>query len=103
MDLRDLRTPALVVDADLLAHNIAEMSRVLPGPRLRPHVKAHKSTAIARLQARAGHPGFTCATVREAAGLIDAGLGEDILLAKKSSIPVPSQASRRPHANVVPA
>ena len=35
----------------------------LPGARLRPHVKAHKCTALARRQAALGHRGFTCATV----------------------------------------
>ena len=46
-----------------------------PGPRLRPHVKAHKTTALARRQAAAGHTGFTCATVREVEGMAAAGLG----------------------------
>ena len=59
------------------------MAALLPGPRLRPHVKAHKTTALARQQAAVGHTGFTCATVREVEGMAEAGLGEDLLLANE--------------------
>ncbi len=79
----ELGTPALVVDVDALEHNLATLTRALPGPRLRPHVKAHKCTALARRQADLGHPGFTCATVREMVGMARAGLGEDLLLANE--------------------
>ena len=78
-----LATPALVIDAAHLDFNIAEMARSLPGGRLRPHVKAHKCTQIARLQALAGHKAFTCATIRECEGMAAAGLGEDLLLANE--------------------
>jgi D-serine deaminase-like pyridoxal phosphate-dependent protein len=81
--LADLATPALVVDADALEHNLATLARALPGPRLRPHVKAHKCTALARRQAALGSRGFTCATVREMEGLAAAGLGDDLLLANE--------------------
>ena len=56
----------------------------LSGPRLRPHVKAHKCTALARRQAAAGHTGFTCATIRECEGMAAAGLGQDLLLANEN-------------------
>jgi len=78
-----LGTPALLIDADRLEYNIAEMAKALPGDRLRPHVKAHKCTELANLQARAGHPGFTCATIRECEGMAAAGLGSDLLLANE--------------------
>ncbi len=81
--LDDLQTPALVVDADGLAHNLATMAAALPGPRMRPHVKAHKCTALARRQAAHGHRTFTCATIREMEGMAAAGLGEDLLLANE--------------------
>jgi D-threonine aldolase len=76
----DLPTPALIVDAPALADNIAAMATDLPGDRLRPHVKAHKCTSLAGLQARAGHRNFTCATIRECEGMVAAGLGHDLLL-----------------------
>ena len=81
--IHDLATPALLVEVDALDHNLDVFSKALPGPRLRPHVKAHKCTALARRQTERGHRSFTCATVREMVGLADAGLGEDLLLANE--------------------
>jgi D-serine deaminase-like pyridoxal phosphate-dependent protein len=81
--LGDLVTPALLVDAALLEANLAAMAAALPGPRLRPHVKAHKCTALARRQAAHGHRAFTCATAREMQGMAEAGLGDDLLLANE--------------------
>ena len=81
--IHDLQTPALVVDGDAVEHNLATMASALPGARLRPHVKAHKCTALARRQAAAGHHRFTCATMREIEGMAAAGLGEDLLLANE--------------------
>jgi D-serine deaminase-like pyridoxal phosphate-dependent protein len=81
--VHDLTTPALLVDVDAFEANLADMAAALPGPRLRPHVKAHKTTALAARQAALGHRGFTCATVREVEGMVAAGLGEDLLLANE--------------------
>lgn len=81
--IEELPTPALVVDSAALEHNLAAMTAVLPGPRCRPHVKAHKTTALARRQHDVGHHGFTCATPREVVGMAEAGLGEDLLLANE--------------------
>ena len=87
MTLDDLTTPALLVDAAALEHNLAMMSAARPGRGLRPHVKAHKCTALATLQAKAGHHAFTCATIREVEGMAAAGLGEDLLLPTRSWTP----------------
>ena len=83
MLVADVETPALLVDAAALAANIDAMAAALPGARLRPHVKAHKCTRLARRQAAAGHRAFTCATIRECEGMAAAGLGEDLLLANE--------------------
>ena len=83
MRITDLQTPALLVDAALLDQNLATMSAALPGDRLRPHVKAHKCTALARRQYDAGHHAFTCATIREVEGMAAAGLGADLMLANE--------------------
>ena len=83
MHISQLQTPALLVERSLLEANLARMSQALPGARLRPHVKAHKTTALARRQAEVGHTGFTCATIREVEGMAAAGLGEDLLLANE--------------------
>jgi D-serine deaminase-like pyridoxal phosphate-dependent protein len=82
-----LPTPALVVDADALERNLATMAVALPGATCRPHVKAHKTTALARHQHELGHRGFTCATSREIIGMAAAGLGEDLLLANETVDP----------------
>jgi len=83
VDLHSLPTPALVIDAELLDRNLATMAGARPGPQLRPHVKAHKCTALATAQAALGHAGFTCATTREMIGMAAAGLGDDLLLANE--------------------
>jgi D-serine deaminase-like pyridoxal phosphate-dependent protein len=82
--LADLVTPALVVDVPALDRNIATMARFFAeGPcRLRPHVKAHKTPAIAKRQLAAGScVGLTCATVAEAEAV--ASLTDDILIANE--------------------
>ncbi len=84
MHVSDLSTPALVIDAAQFDHNLATMAAYLPGIRLRPHVKAHKSTAIAAAQVGVGHHTFTCATPREVVGMAQAGVGIDLLLANQT-------------------
>jgi D-threonine aldolase len=83
MKIHDLQTPALVVEATDLEHNLTTMTAALPGPKLRPHVKAHKTTKLAARQAAAGHRTFTCATIREVEGMAAAGFGDDLLLANE--------------------
>jgi len=83
LHLSDLTTPALLVDEGALERNLATMSERRPGAALRPHVKAHKTTELARRQYAHGHHSFTAATVREVVGMAEAGLGEDLLLANE--------------------
>ncbi len=78
------KTPCLVIDANAFAHNVAAMAEALPGLKLRPHVKAFKCTELARRLAANGHTAFTCATLHEVEGMIDAGLGDDLLLANET-------------------
>lgn len=79
----DLVTPALVVDRARFDRNVAAMATVHPGSRLRPHVKAFKSTALAARLAEAGHRSFCAATVAEIEGMVAAGLADDLLLANE--------------------
>ena len=81
--LDQLGTPSLIVERSLFDANVAAMAAAWPGSSLRPHVKAFKSTAIARILAAGGHEGFCGATVRELEGLAAAGLGHDLLLANE--------------------
>lgn len=83
MRIDELTTPALLVDLATFDANVATMAKRWPGERLRPHVKAFKSTALARRLADAGHRTFCCATVREVEGMAAAGLGDDLLLANE--------------------
>jgi D-serine deaminase-like pyridoxal phosphate-dependent protein len=99
----ELPTPALVIDADALEHNLATMAAALPGAALRPHVKAHKCTALAAAQAAHGHLGFTCATPREVVGMAAAGLGHDLLLANETLDPARLRAMAAAPARVTVA
>ena len=67
--LERVRTPCLVVDGDALRANcrIAASQAQIAGVAIRPHVKAHKCSAILREQLEAGGTtGVTCATAYEA-------------------------------------
>jgi len=83
LKIEDLPTPALVADAARVESNLALMGSAHPGAALRPHVKAHKSTALAGRQAAHGHATFCAATIREIEGMAAAGFGEDLLLANE--------------------
>jgi len=65
---RDLATPVLLVDSDVLDRNIATMAQHARsvGVNLRPHAKTHKCLEIARRQVLAGATGLTVATIAEA-------------------------------------
>ncbi|MFN4271757.1 MAG: alanine racemase [Aliihoeflea sp.] len=72
----DLLAPQVVIDAAVLDANIARMSEITAGKvALYPHVKTHKSVAIARMQREAGASGFTAARPNEVAMLLANGLG----------------------------
>ncbi len=79
----EVATPFLVVDTAVMAENISLMQSECDrrGVKLRPHVKTHKSTQIARLQLAAGANGLACATLSEAVGLASAGVSTDVFVA----------------------
>jgi D-serine deaminase-like pyridoxal phosphate-dependent protein len=78
----DVATPALLVDLDVLELNVAATAALAVdrGVSLRPHVKTHKSPALAQLQLDAGAVGLTVATVSEAEVFAAAGF-EDLFIA----------------------
>ena len=82
MLVSDLPTPALLVDRARLHANLDAMQARADaqGVALRPHVKTHKSPAIARLQVERGARGLTVATVDEAEAFAEAGF-DDLRLA----------------------
>jgi D-serine deaminase-like pyridoxal phosphate-dependent protein len=79
---RRLDTPAMLVDLDIAEANIASMAAFArrSGLRLRPHLKTHKSLAMARRQLAAGAVGLCAATVGEAAAFTAGGV-TDLTLA----------------------
>ncbi|MGH2760050.1 MAG: alanine racemase [Actinomycetota bacterium] len=84
MRLSELPTPALCVDLDVLEANLAAMHGFFRDRpcNVRPHFKAHKTPAIARLQIEAGGVGITCATIGEAEVLATHGF-DDLLIANE--------------------
>jgi D-serine deaminase-like pyridoxal phosphate-dependent protein len=80
--LPTLPTPSLLVDADVLELNLADMARLAAerGLRLRPHAKTHKSSDLARLQLQSGAVGLTVATVAEAEAFAEEGF-DDLFIA----------------------
>jgi D-serine deaminase-like pyridoxal phosphate-dependent protein len=77
-----LDTPALLVDLDVLESNITRMQEYADrsGVALRPHIKTHKSLAIAERQLRAGASGLCVATSSEAEVMLESSAA-DVLLA----------------------
>jgi D-serine deaminase-like pyridoxal phosphate-dependent protein len=66
----DLLTPALILDLDTVAANIAALRRAF-GDRWRPHVKTVKQRVVLELLLDAGVRSFKCATLRELATILD--------------------------------
>lgn len=76
-----MQTPHLLVERERLEANLAAMARATAqsGVALRPHVKTHKSLAIAQRQLDLGATGLTVATIGEAE--VFASICDDLLLA----------------------
>jgi D-serine deaminase-like pyridoxal phosphate-dependent protein len=74
-------SPALLVNPDAVAANIAEMVKMAGNvDRLRPHIKTHKSAAGIQMMMGAGIYKFKCATIAEAE-LLAIQQAPDVLLA----------------------
>ena len=74
-------TPAVVIDLDRVERNIQRVQSLCDraGVANRPHIKTHKSPALARLQRDGGAAGITCQKLGEAEVMADGGL-DDILV-----------------------
>lgn len=72
----DLETPCWIVDDAVMHANLQRMAELAArqGVRLRPHIKTHKTPALAQLQLREGAPGIATATFTEAELMADAGI-----------------------------
>lgn len=93
MKITELETPALILDKKVFESNMAKMSELLKGSKmkLRPHYKSNKCPEIAKLQIAYGASGITCAKLGEAEDLADAGI-ENILIGNQ--VVQPSKVKR---------
>lgn len=84
MKLKNLETPALIIDELVMEENMDCMMTMLEDTRiqLRPHYKTHKSPDLAWLQIEKGAKGITCSKLSEAEDLVKAGI-YDILIANQ--------------------
>lgn len=82
MAVADVPTPALLVDLDRMARNIAAWQAMADrnGVRLRPHIKTHKTPEIAAQQLAAGACGIASAKPTEAEVFVAAGC-DDVVVA----------------------
>jgi D-serine deaminase-like pyridoxal phosphate-dependent protein len=75
-----IETPAMLVFEEQVDHNIQAMGQLGGGSEnLFPHVKTHKSAAIAAKQIAAGVCGFKCATLKELEMVLEAGAKAAVL------------------------
>ncbi|MGC0252377.1 alanine racemase [Pseudactinotalea sp. Z1748] len=72
----DVPTPSLLLDLDILDHNIDEMARLSKeaGVSLLPHAKTHRIGEVGIRQIQRGATGLTVASVAEAEGFAAAGI-----------------------------
>jgi D-serine deaminase-like pyridoxal phosphate-dependent protein len=82
--LPEIGSPALVVDVGRFDANVAAADDWFAGAgkKIRPHVKTHRTPALAFRQLTPAAAGLTCATVGEAEAMVRAGAG-DILIANE--------------------
>ncbi len=75
MTINDLKTPALLLDVEILEKNLQEMQSKANrlGVNLRPHIKTHKCIQIAKRQIELGAKGITVSTFYEAQKFAEAG------------------------------
>lgn len=78
MHIDELKTPALLLDLDILESNLAWMQKKANsfGVALRPHIKTHKCIEIASRQRQLGARGITVSTFFEAEYFADHGFDD---------------------------
>jgi D-serine deaminase-like pyridoxal phosphate-dependent protein len=75
-----LETPAMLLFQDRMDHNIRTVCEMAGGGQnLMPHVKTHKSEAVARKELESGVAGFKCATLKELEMVLQAGAPQAVL------------------------
>ncbi|WP_096156920.1 alanine racemase [Bacillus sp. FJAT-45066] len=84
MKRKELDTPCLLIDREIMMGNIRRMQLYADkyNVQLRPHTKTHKMPALAKLQEEIGAKGITVAKVGEAEVMAENGLN-DIFIANE--------------------
>lgn len=85
MNIKEIETPAVVLDLQAMKFNMDVMDSFLKGQegvRLRPHFKTCKTIEIAKMQMERGAVGITAAKLSEAEVLINAGF-QNVLIANQ--------------------
>ena len=82
MRVEELDTPVLTIDLDVLDENLERYQEYFDshGIGLRPHIKTHKTLAIAHKQMQRGALGLTCQKIGEAEVMVGGGLDVDIMI-----------------------
>lgn len=78
MNIAELETPVPVIDLDIFERDLVKLQTYLSQHNIanRPHIKTHKSVAIARMQIEAGATGVTCQKLGEAEVMADGGIDD---------------------------
>lgn len=81
MNKFELDTPCLVIDKTALTHNLAYMQNQTNQAKkeLRPHIKTHKCSTLAKLQVEQGAVGVCAAKTSEAFILAKRGLKNTLI------------------------
>lgn len=76
MSLKDVDTPALLLDLDAFERNMDRMAKALKGTsvKIRPHSKSHKCAIIGLEQMARGAVGLCCQKVGEAEAMVAGGV-----------------------------
>ena len=84
MNIKDLDTPALLIDKNQVIDNISFMQKYADKYKvnLRPHTKTHKMPYLAKMQLEAGAKGITVAKVGEAEVMAENGM-DNIFIANE--------------------
>ena len=74
--VNDIDTPALVIDLDAMKRNIGRLAEFAKkhSIRWRPHAKMHKSSALAKMQIKAGAAGVCVQKTAEAEAMVAGGV-----------------------------
>jgi len=103
----DLETPALVVDLDKMEQNIKAVHTRLQGTGVgvRPHIKTHKSPAIAKMQIAAGALGVCAAKLGEAEVMLQNGIKNVLMTTVNVSAPkiIKAMALRKKYKGFIQA